>query len=463
MNSFISRTFRYAAVTAAMALTAGVLPAQVWKKVDGSFQNVHTLFFPKNNAAWMVVAADDLSTDEILADPVKFSFGKGYTMSSDSGKTFGEIKLDNLSVRGFAQLPDNPQTWFAAVNEPSLGGVAISYDAGQTWENSSQPRCNTSNLIGLAIRPGTPLKYYGADIISGVVQSADTFETCSRVFEKAPLRDIAVSPVNPNLMFAGASGPPYGGVYVSSDGGETWHQDDNHNMKHLRVLSVHPSSTDPNIVFCSADSLLPLSAGRRGTGIYRSLDGGITFQLMGAEGARVYSIIEHPREPRIMLAAGDSSGIWVSGNWGKKWEPLNSGLPANAQVRVVGFPNWEIPQGGPIAFAGLLNGGGLYRSAPIATSVEPGDDPYPSPSVEPNFPNPFSKSTAFYWNNPRTQPTKIAVTDMFGKEVDVLFNGVSEQGRHFVEWNAEKVPAGVYMLTIKAGTKTIQQKLMVTR
>ncbi len=463
MNSFALRSLRCAAITAAMALTAGVLPAQVWKKVDGSFQDVHTLFFPKNNAAWIVVAADDIPTDEILADPLKFSFGKGYRMSADSGKTFGEIKLDNLSARDFAQMPGNPQTWIAAVNEPSIGGVAISYDNGETWENTALPRCNTSNFISLTVRPGTPLTFYGADVISGVVQSNDTFMTCNRVFEKAPLRDIAISPVNPDLMFAGASGPPFGGVYVSNDGGKTWAQDEEQNMQHLRVLSVHPSSYDPAIVFCSADSLLPLGGGRRGTGIYRSLDTGKTWQLVGAEGARVYSIIEHPKESRIMLAAGDSSGIWVSGNWGKKWEKLNSGLPANAQVRVVGFPNWDIPAGGPIAFAGLLNGGGLYRSEPIATSVADGDDPYPSPSIEPNFPNPFDKSTAFYWNNPRMQPTKITVSDMFGKEIQVLFNGVSEQGRHYVEWNAEKVPAGLYMLTITAGTKTLQQKLMVTR
>ena len=421
------------------------------------------LFFPKNNPAWIAVAADDFPTDEINADPLKFPFGKGYTMSSDSGKTFGSIQLNDLSVRDIAQMPDNPQTWIAAVNEPTLGGVAISYDNGQNWTDMVQPRCNTSNFIGLAVRPGSTLKFYGADVISGVVQSADTFATCNRVFETAPIRDIAVSPVNSNLVFAGASGPPYGGVYVSNDGGETWTQDQEHNLKHLRVLSVHPSSYDPAIVFCSADSLLPLGGGRRGTGIYRSLDAGKTWTLVGAEGARVYSIIEHPKEPRIMLAAGDSSGIWVSGNWGKKWEQLNSGLPANAQVRVVGFPNWEIGPGGPIAFAGLVNGGGLYRSTPIATSVADGDDPYPSPSIEPNFPNPFDKSTAFYWHNPRMQPVKIAVTDMFGKEIQVLFNGVSEQGRHYVEWNAEKVPAGVYMLTITAGTKTLQHKLMITR
>lgn len=463
MNFFAFRSFRSIAVAATMTLSAGLLPAQVWKKVDGSFQDVHTLFFPKNNTSWVVVAADDIPTDEVLADPLKFSFGKGYRVSTDNGKTFGDVKLDNLSVRDFVQMPNNPQVWIAAVNEPSIGGVAISYDNGENWENTSLPRCNTSNFISLAMQPGNPPQFFGADVISGVVASADTFSTCNRVFETAPLRDIAISPLNPNLVFAGASGPPYGGVYVSNDGGKTWEQDANHNLKHLRILSIHPSSYDPAIVFCSADSLLPLSAGRQGTGIYRSLDTGKTWELAGAAGARVYSIIEHPKESRIMLAAGDDSGIWVSGNWGKKWEQVNSGLPANARVRVVGFPDWNIGEGGPIAFAGLLNGGGLYRSEPIATSVSEGDDPYPAPSVEPNFPNPFSKSTAFHWNNPRTQPVKIAVSDMFGKEVQVLFNGVSEKGRHLVEWNAEKVPAGVYMLTITAGTKTVQQKLMLAR
>lgn len=435
--------------------------AQTWKKVDGPFLYVHTLFFPTNNPASVVVASDSIPTDEI-GENLSFPFGDGYVTSLDSGKTFGQPQLSELSVRSFIQIPDKPEHWLAAVNETSVGGIVVSYDNGTTWEETFFPRCNSEKFLDLAVQKGAELGFLGASPISGIVHSADTFMTCTKVFSTAPIRDLAVSPRDPKLVFAAAAGPPFGGVYISTDGGKTWEQDEKHSLKHLRVLSIHPSSQDPAIVFCSADSLLPLNGGRVGTGIYRSTDMGKTWELVGALGARVYSIVEHPREPRIMLAAGDSTGIWVSGNWGKKWEQLNSGLPDNARVRVVGFPNWAIPTGGPIAFAGLL-GGGLYRSAPIATSVAANDDPYPAPTVEQNFPNPFDKSTTLYWNNPKTQRVKISINDMFGKEIQVLQDSTVEKGRHQIEWNAEGHPTGVYMLTIKTGTKTVQQKLMVAR
>lgn len=422
---------------------------------------VHTLFFPSNSPATVVVASDSLLTDEV-GENFSFPFGDGYVTSLDSGKTFGQAQLPDLSVRSFVQIPNKPEHWLAAVNEASVGGVVVSYDNGKTWEETFFPRCNTERFLDLAILKGDNIEFLGATPISGIVHSTDTFTTCNKVFSTAPVRELSVSPRNPKLVFAAAAGPPYGGVYVSTDGGKTWEQDEKHNLKHLRVLSIHASSLDPAIVFCSADSLLPLNGGRKGVGIYRSTDTGKTWEFVGAPDARVYSIIEHPREPRIMLAAGDSTGIWVSGNWGKKWEQVNSGLPTDARVRVVGFPNWELASGGPVAFAGLL-GGGLYRSTPIATAVAENDDPYSAPTVEQNFPNPFDKSTTLYWNNPKAQHVRITINDMFGKEIQVLHDSTVAKGRHQVEWNAEGHPTGVYMLTIKTGTKTVQQKLMVAR
>lgn len=456
-----AHTLRFAAAMAVLLLAGHTLSAQTWKKVNGPFLYVHTLFFPKDNPAAMAVASDSIPTDEV-GESLFFPFGDGYVMSLDSGKTFSEPRLNELSVRSFVQIPNRPEQWLAAVHETSVGGVVTSYDNGQTWQETFFPRCNMEHFMSLAVSNGPTMRFLGAAVGGGVIVSTDTFLTCNRVFNTAPIRDIAVSPLNPDLAFAAAAGPPYGGVYLSNDAGATWTQDSAHNLRHLRVLSILPSSQNASIVFCSADSVLPLGGGRVGTGIYRSTDGGKTWQFAGAAGSRVYSIVEHPRQPRILIAAGDSNGVWISGNWGKDWEQLNSGLPAGSRVRVVGFPNWQPVDDKPIAFAGLL-GGGLYKSEPIATSVAENDDPFPSPSIEPNFPNPFDKSTAFYWTNPQTQPVRISINDMFGKEVGVLQDSIVEKGRHYMEWNAEKSPAGVYMLTIKAGTKTVQQKLMVVR
>ncbi len=348
-------------------LGAGVVPviAQTWSPVTGVEPFVHRIVCPVERPEMVIVCADSVPpVAEVWRSNIQFYGGHGFRISTDSGQTFGQPRLVGVSVRDIFILPDQPQTWLAAVAEFATGGVVLSTDGGQTWQWTERPRCQ-AYVVRIQMRSGTPPTFFASVINTnqGYRRSQDTFATCSGDLSfPVQSRDIAVTD---SAVFLAADGYLAGGVWRSTDDGHTW-QKDSLGLGNLRVWCVVPSRHQPGVVLCGADSLLSetQSVGR---GIYRSEDGGKTWRLVGAPGVRITAIAEHPLDPRYWIAAGDTTGVWVSGTYGEAWELHADGLPAGVPVRTVALPPWDTRHG-VIAFAGLT-GAGLYRSRPIVTSV----------------------------------------------------------------------------------------------
>ncbi len=76
-------------------------------------------------------------------------------------------------------------------------------------------------------------------------------------------------------------------------------------------------------------------------------------------------------------------------------------------------------------------------------------------SLEPNYPNPFNPTTTFMWNAPRSAKVKLALYDVLGRESAVVFDGVSEAGRHELVFDASALPTGVYFARMESAGKTV--------
>jgi beta-glucanase (GH16 family) len=61
--------------------------------------------------------------------------------------------------------------------------------------------------------------------------------------------------------------------------------------------------------------------------------------------------------------------------------------------------------------------------------------------------------------NPTTSQTRIAVTDLSGRLIAVLFDGTLSQGPHSFAWDLKRNGSGVFMATIKSGSKTAYSKI----
>ncbi|HEV2495558.1 MAG TPA: hypothetical protein VG204_21070 [Terriglobia bacterium] len=192
-------------------------------------------------------------------------------------------------------------------------------------------------------------------------------------------RTLAVAgiPEDPNVYYFGAVG---GGVWKTTDGGIVWKPIfDRAPIASVGAVAIAP--TDPKVIYVGTGEGDMRSDISVGDGVYKSTDGGATWQHIGLESTRAIGrILVDPHNPEIVLVAalghpyGPNSerGVFRSTDGGRTWQKVlykdeNTGAidlcyaPENSQVIYAALwqtrrPPWSTypPIDGP--------GSGLYRS-----------------------------------------------------------------------------------------------------
>ena len=152
-------------------------------------------------------------------------------------------------------------------------------------------------------------RYLGPDIISG---------RCT---------DIAVPKGSKHTIYTGAA---TGGVWKTENSGITWEpiMDEAPSMS---VGDIAISQSDPNIVWVGLGEANIFRASVAGTGVYKSVDAGKTWQHMGlADTHTIGRIIIHPTNPNIVYVASpghewtrnEMRGVFKTSDGGKTWEKV---------------------------------------------------------------------------------------------------------------------------------------------
>ena len=81
----------------------------------------------------------------------------------------------------------------------------------------------------------------------------------------------------------------------------------------------------------------------------------------------------------------------------------------------------------------------------------------------PGYPNPFNPSTTITYRIPETQPVRLTVFSLLGKEVAVLAEGMQEAGTHRVSFDARGLASGVYYARLEVRGATRIQPLLLMR
>lgn len=132
---------------------------------------------------------------------------------------------------------------------------------------------------------------------------------------------------NPEIIYAGSAS---GGLWKSESGGIAWEPIFDGNLA-LSVGAVAVSQKNPDVVWVGTGEGNPRNSLTGGYGVYRSLDAGKTWTLMGLEKTRnVHRIIIHPDDPNTVFIGAIGSpwgdheerGVYKTTNGGESWEKI---------------------------------------------------------------------------------------------------------------------------------------------
>lgn len=161
---------------------------------------------------------------------------------------------------------------------------------------------------------------------------------------------VGFHPIDPLTIYIGA---PSGGLWITHDGGTTWetHTDV---MPTLGVSAVIIDYTNPDIIYIGTGDR---DAGDApGLGVWKSLDGGLTFQPSnaGMELLTISKLVMHPTDNNIILAA-TSGGIYRSENGGVSWSRKATGNYKDLVLKP-GDPNIVYATQGGVFYRSVNNG-----------------------------------------------------------------------------------------------------------
>ena len=164
----------------------------------------------------------------------------------------------------------------------------------------------------------------------GIMRSGDGGESWGRVgitsglHSDALVRDLANHPDRPGIVFAGTDK----GLYRSEDAGQMWQLVDTP-MSGSSVWAITIDNADSNLMFAGTGTPDPC-------GVFRSTDGGKTWEQRPVEIAEECPNVGVPRVTGIAIDPTNHRDIWVglevdglrhSSDAGDTWESINGAIP----------------------------------------------------------------------------------------------------------------------------------------
>jgi hypothetical protein len=81
-------------------------------------------------------------------------------------------------------------------------------------------------------------------------------------------------------------------------------------------------------------------------------------------------------------------------------------------------------------------------------------------SLNQNYPNPFNPSTKISWQSPIGSHQTLKVYDVLGNEVATLVDEYKTAGSYEVDFNATRLPSGVYFYKLQSGSFVESKKMI---
>ncbi|MGB1778096.1 MAG: WD40/YVTN/BNR-like repeat-containing protein, partial [Longimicrobiales bacterium] len=228
-----------------------------------------------------------------------------------------------------------------------LSAQAVAEEFDSLHFRSIGPATMSGRISDLAVYEANPAIYYAATAHSGLWKTTSGGALFEPLFQNEgliALGDVAISQTDPDLVWVGAGESNNrqttswgGGVYKSTDGGQTFEHMGLADSRHINRILIDPRNSD--VVLVAATGPLFGAGGDRG--VYKTTDGGDSWTRVLAvdddTGANALvrsgtnlntlyaSTYQRRRNACCMNGGGPGSGVWKSMDGGDTWSRVTGG------------------------------------------------------------------------------------------------------------------------------------------
>ncbi|MEP5612529.1 MAG: glycosyl hydrolase [Cyclobacteriaceae bacterium] len=279
-------------------------------------------------------------------------------------ETFQDLDFRFIGPEGnraiaIAGEPGNPMVSYIGA---ASGGLWKTTDGGIRW-NPITDSLNVSSVGSVALAPSDPNQVWmgtGETFVirpahamgDGIYKSTDAGKTWERkgLEKTGRIGKVVIHPTNPDIVYAAALGHTYGpqqdrGVYRTKDGGDTWERvhfvDEG-----TGAIDITIDPKDPNNLYAAMWSIhintWGLRSGGPGGGVYRSTDGGDSWEPMTKNGlpggekrpvGKVAVALSHNNPSTIYaLFEINSPELWRSDDKGDSWRLMSQDHTMNERA-----------------------------------------------------------------------------------------------------------------------------------
>ena len=360
-----------------------------------------------------------------------------YKLSASAGKIFAG------TGGGIFRTTDNGSNWVLLTNGISdsnyvyslatldsnifagtdFSGLYLSTNFGVTWTEIGGGlinHVNTLTIDGMNVYAGTG---------NGVFRSTNLGETwSSHVLDSIWVYSILAEGTR---LWVGSSH----GVFFSKNTGINWEQINNGALN-TTVFSFVKNESN---IYAGTDS-----------GIYVIPIDSITWTKI-SDLTFVFSILSINNN----LLAGTAHGIFLSTTNGSNWTEVDSGM-TNKDVNTLIFMDDYL-------YAGTWDSGVWKRPLNEITSVESVQSKLSNYKLFQNYPNPFNSSTTIKFEIPKDGLVTLKIYNILGEEIETLFNEERSSGRYEVNFDAFKLPSGIYFYQLKTRDYVDTRKMILLK
>lgn len=318
----------------------GATGGGVWKTENAgrTWENLSDRDFEVGTIGAVAVSESDnnviyVGTGESPIRGVTTSHGDGVWKSTDGGETWKHIGLEESGqIANIRIHPDNPDIVYVGVQGQIWGpneerGVFRSTDGGETWEHVLKvgPQTGTSDL---RMDPTNPRILYAAmwnhgrkpwfihsgGTDGGIYKSTDGGDSWNKLEGGLPEMvgkiavDVAAS--NPQRLYALIEAEPEkGGLWRSDNGGKSWSLINNHRVLHTRAWYYIHMAVDPQ----DENTLYVLNVP-----LLKSIDGGQTWSVIRTPHGDHHDHWINPDDSLNMIN-GNDGGATITFDGGETW------------------------------------------------------------------------------------------------------------------------------------------------